>query len=389
MTTDSDVPIVRFTEPYVTGDEHRYIADVFANGFFQGNGPFTKRVHSHLEKRYGALRVLFTHSCTAALELAALLLNLGPGDEVILPSFTFVTTASAFLRTGARLIFCDVDPDTMNMSVRDALARITDRTRVILPVHYAGHAVDITALQRGLTSRPDIAVVEDAAQGIGASHHGKSLGTLGRLGALSFHETKNIHCGLGGCLFVNDADDVDRAEDIWERGTDRSKFLRGIIDKYSWVELGSSFYGSEFQAAFLLAQLEHLDENLAQRRTQYEWYERELSPLALSGAFQTPPRRAGDVINYHAFFLLLDSEAVCDALRVFLHEHGVQAHTHYVPLHSSPMGIRLGYQPDDLPVTQDASYRLLRLPLHYRLTTSDLARVTRLVREFFQRPTRS
>ncbi|MCH7670520.1 MAG: aminotransferase class I/II-fold pyridoxal phosphate-dependent enzyme, partial [Acidobacteria bacterium] len=254
---------------------------------FAGNGPYTKACQRLLENRYGVPSVLLTHSCTGALELAALVSGVGPGDEVIVPSYTFATTASAFLRTGANIVFCEIDPATMNIDVDDVESRLTPRTRAIVPVHYGGIGADMEGLER-LTEGTDITIVEDAAQGLDAKIGEEWLGTIAPMGTISFHETKNLHAGLCGALFLNDGSLFDRAEDMWERGTNRTKMLRGVVDKYTWIESGSSFCPSELQAAFLLAQLEHIDENRAERQPLYETYDRRLRPLAEKMPFATP-----------------------------------------------------------------------------------------------------
>jgi dTDP-4-amino-4,6-dideoxygalactose transaminase len=361
----------RFNIPYVAGREMRYLAEVVESRQFAGNGPFTKRIHLLLEERYQLPHALLTHSCTGALELAALALDLRPGDEVIVPSYTFCSTAAAFLRTGATIVFCEVDPRAMNLDVDDALARVTDRTRAIVPVHYGGISAEMAPLLEAARLR-GIAVVEDAAQGLEAKLGDRWLGTLGDMGTVSFHETKNLHSGLGGALFVNRTDLFDRAEDMWERGTNRTKMFRGLVDKYSWVELGSSFYPSELQAAFLLAQLESVDRNLRERRAIYERYQEWLAPRAEAGDFDLPDIPTDRTINYHSFFLIAHSVEDADTLRTFLVERDIHAYIGYVPLHSSPMGQRLGYSPQDLPITEEYAFRVLRLPFHNELTLSDV-----------------
>ncbi|MCA9603229.1 MAG: aminotransferase class V-fold PLP-dependent enzyme, partial [Myxococcales bacterium] len=245
---------IRFNVPYLGGNELKYLAQVIEGKHFAGNGPFTEKVQAFLEERYGIARVLLTHSCTGALEMVPLLLDLGPGDEVILPSYTFSSTASGFVRAGCRVVFADVDPETMMLDPGDVERRITKKTKLIMPVHYAGIAADMQGIAE-VAARHGIPVVEDAAQGLDASLDGRPLGTFGPLGTMSFHETKNIHAGLAGALYINDPALADRAVYIWERGTNRQEVLRGVVDKYSWVEVGGSFYPSELQAAFLLAQL--------------------------------------------------------------------------------------------------------------------------------------
>lgn len=365
---------IKFHVPYVTGKELGYIEAVLASRQFAGNGAFTRRCQTWLQERYGVPHVLLTHSCTAALEVAALLLDLGPGDEVVLPSYTFVSTASAFLRTGCKLVFCEVDPGTMTMDLADVARRLTPQTKAVIPVDYGGIGVDVPALRR-LCDPRGIVVVEDAAQGLEARLDGHALGTQAPLATFSFHETKNVHAGLGGALFLNDASYFDRAEDIWERGTDRGKMFKGLVDKYSWVELGSSFYPAEIQAAFLWAQLEHIEANTAERQVIYDTYAAGLADLAAAGHFALPRVTAGMQLNAHSFFLLLPSVADADRLRVGLVQRGVHAFIGYVPLHSSRMGQKLGYRADDLPVTEAFAHRVLRLPLHNSMTRPDAERV--------------
>ena len=354
---------IPFNVPFISGQERAYIDEVFSNGHFAGNGPFTERVQTWLENHLGAARVLLTHSCTAGLEISAMLSGLGPGDEVLMPSFTFVTTASSMMRGGAVPVFCEVDPDTMLIDLDDAANRVTPKTKAIVPVHYAGVSPDMEKVIQ-FADAHNLIVIEDSAQGLGSTWKGRPLGTFAPLGAISFHETKNIHSGLGGCLIVNDSSLVERAEIVWERGTDRSAFFKGFVDKYSWQAVGSSFYPSEFQAAFLLAQLEAMEENLTSRRQIWNAYDEALTPLENAGLLRilrSPPDCVG---NAHMFAIQLPTPEDADRARIRLNEGGVQAVIHYVPLHTSGMGSRLGYSPSDLPVTVEAAGRLLRLPLH-------------------------
>ena len=354
---------IPFNVPYIAGNERIYIDQVFENGHFAGNGPFTKRVQAWLEEHLCASRVLLTHSCTAGLEMAAMLNGLGPGDEVLMPSFAFVTTASSIMRVGAKPVFCEINPETMLIDLEDAATRVNGRTRAIVPVHYAGSSPDMNAVL-SFAADHDIVVIEDAAQGLGSSWEGRPLGTFAPLGAISFHETKNIHCGLGGCLIVNDPSLVNQAEIVWERGTNRSAFFKGFVDKYSWQEVGSSFYPSEFQAAFLLAQLEAMQENLEHRHRIWKAYEEALAPLEELGLFRILRSPSGSSPNAHMFAILLPTPEEADEARVHLNQNGIQAVIHYVPLHASDMGQKLGYAPNDLPITVNSSGRLLRLPLH-------------------------
>jgi len=361
---------IPFNVPYLTGNEMRYMEEVFSNLHFAGNGPFTKRVQNFLEDLVSAPRVLLTHSCTAALEMAALLHNLGPGDEVIIPSYTFVTTASSMMRTGATVVFCEIDPETMLIDVADAASRITDRTRAIIPVHYAGFTPPVLELE-GICKPKGIAIIEDAAQALGSLCNGIPSSGNSPLTTISFHASTNIHSGLGGCLVINDSDFIHRAEMIWERGTNRSEFFKGLVDKYTWKELGSSFYPTEFQAAFLLAQLENMDANMVIRRSLWDAYEEAFRVHEDRGLLRIlrPPKNCND--NAHMFAILLPTTELADKVRIHLNDNGVNATIHYVPLHASVMGERMGMKPADLPVTLDASSRLVRLPLHHELKIED------------------
>lgn len=370
---------ILFNEPYLTGKEKDYMARVVDNGMFIGNGEYTKKVQSYMEETMGANRVLLTHSCTAALEMLPLIYDLGPGDEVIIPSYTFVSTASAFVRNGCKVVFCEVDISNLNMSIDDAMQRLTPNTRAIVPVHYGGISVDIDDMRARLDAagREDVLILEDAAQGVYAYNQGRNLGTMGNMGTWSFHETKNLHCGLGGALIVNDEAYFDKAEDIWERGTNRGKMLRGLVDKYSWVELGSSFYPTEMQAAFLLAQLESHEANLSERKKIYLRYREHFGSNPLTADFVP---RVPDVasLNYHSYFLIFDSPETSDLVRVGLKKQDIHAYIGYVPLHSSPYGQKMGYSAADLPLTEEYSLRVLRFPFHNNMTLNDVDRVCEL-----------
>ena len=362
---------IGFNSPFVTGNEKKYIDEVFENKYFSGNGPFTRRCQDWLEDYLGANSVRLTHSCTAGLEMTAMLAGLTPGDEVIMPSFTFVTTASAFMRNGAVPVFCEIDPESMLIEIKDIEHRIGPKTKAIVAVHYAGFSPDMDELGR-LADSYGLMLIEDSAQGLGSKFKGKSLGTLSPLASISFHETKNIHSGLGGCLVINDEDFSEMADIIWERGTNRTAFFKGTVDKYSWQEVGSSFYLSELQAAFLFAQLESLDENLKSRKKIWENYSHAVSPLEKTGKVRIlrPPEYCEG--NSHMFAILLPDGEAADNARAKLNEVGVNAVIHYVPLHSSKMGAKLGYSPSDLPNTMVASSSLLRLPFHHEISDNDI-----------------
>jgi dTDP-4-amino-4,6-dideoxygalactose transaminase len=353
---------IPFNKPYMTGRELWLIAQAHARGHLSGDGEFTRRCHAWLEQQTGTRRALLTHSCTAALEMAALLLDLQPGDEVILPSFTFVSTANAFVLRGAVPVFVDIRADTLNLDESLIEAAITPRTRAICVVHYAGVACEMDAIL-ALADRHGLAVVEDAAQGVMASYRGRPLGSLGRFGALSFHETKNLISGEGGALLVNDERDAERAEIIREKGTNRSKFFRGQVDKYTWVDVGSSFLPSELIAAFLAAQMEQAESITAARLALWDRYHAAFEALERAGRIRRPVIPSHCVHNAHMYYLLFDSlQARTDAIAA-LNAQGIRPVFHYIPLHSSPAGRRLGRTPAPMPVTDRTSDCLLRLPL--------------------------
>jgi dTDP-4-amino-4,6-dideoxygalactose transaminase len=381
---DSPDRKIAFSVPFVTGREMDYLAEVMRTRQFAGNGPFTQKAQALIEKKFSIPKVLLTHSCTAALEMSALLLDAGPGDEVIMPSYTFCSTASAFARTGAKIVFCDVNPKTMMVDVDDMAARITPRTKALVPIHYGGLSCDIDRIVQ-LAKDKGVALVEDAAQGFDAFWDDKALGSFGRLGCISFHETKNLHAGLCGALYINDQDPEfqERAVRIWERGTNRQAVLRGVVDKYTWTDLGSSFYPTELQAAFLCAQLEAMAANKAERQLLRQRYEAGLRPLVDVGAFHMPAIPQGLDSNYHACFLLFHSVQDCERVRLSLKAKNIAAYIGYVPLHTSPMGLALGNRAGALPKTEDYAPRVLRLPFHNEMTLGDVDRVTAHIRAVF------
>ena len=353
--------MIPFNRPHLTGREFANIQEAVAAGQLAGNGKFTRRCHTWLEERLGASRVLLTHSCTGALELAALLLDLEPGDEIIMPAFTFVSTANAFVLRGARPVFVDIRPDTLNLDERLIENAITPRTRAIVPVHYAGVSCDMDAV-RAIAARHDIVIIEDAAQGLLSTYKEKPLGSLGDMAAISFHETKNVMSGEGGALVINNRRFAERAEVLWEKGTNRSKFLRGEVDKYTWVDIGSSFLPGELTAAFLWAQLEDADAITAERLRLWDEYDtacRGLEPLGVRRPVVPPECRH----NAHLYYLLRPPGAPQIDILADLNRRGVNAVFHYVPLHTSPAGRRYGRALGPLPVTEASSARLIRLPL--------------------------
>lgn len=373
---------IPFNKPYVTGRETAHMERAFANLHLSGAGPFTRECAGVLEKLLGCHRALLTTSCTHALEMAALLLNIKPGDEVIAPSYTFVSTLNAFVLRGAKPVFIDVRPDTLNFDETQFDALITPRTRVAVPVHYAGVGCEMDSILE-IAGRHGIAVVEDNAHGFTGRYRGRALGTLGCLGAQSFHETKNISCGEGGALLVNQPDLVDRAEIICEKGTNRSRFIRGEVDKYTWVEMGSSYVLADILAAFLLAQLEELDAIQVRRRGIWEYYWSGLHSLAASHGLGLPTVPAHCQQTYHMFYLLAPTAEECSALVFHLKSKGIRAVSHYNPLHLSKVGLGFGGRAGQCPVTESVCGRLLRLPFFNTLKREEQDRVITEIRAFY------
>ena len=365
---------IPFNRPYMTGKELDYIARAHAQGHLAGDGYFTGLCHDWLESRTGTHKALLTHSCTAALEMAAILAELQPGDEVIMPSYTFVSTANAFVLRGAVPVFVDIRPDTLNLDETRIEKAITPRTRAIVPVHYAGVGCDMDAVQ-AIAQAHDLTVIEDAAQGIMAAHNGRSLGAMGELGALSFHETKNLISGEGGALLINDPDLVTRAEVIREKGTNRSAFFRGQVDKYTWVDIGSSYLPSELIAAFLWAQMEAADRITVRRRSIWQRLHRGFAALENAGKLRRPVVPTSCTHNAHLYYLLMPSLSQRFALIAGLRAQGIGAVFHYVPLHSSPAGRRYGRAAGTLAVTEEVAERLVRLPLWVGMSDAEVERV--------------
>jgi dTDP-4-amino-4,6-dideoxygalactose transaminase len=375
---------IPFNKPFTIATELENIAAAVRDGHLAGDGRFTRQCHQWLERNLGARRALLTHSCTAALEMAAILCGLQPGDEVIMPSFTFVSTANAFVLRGAVPVFVDIRPDTLNLDEQQVARAVTSRTRAVVPVHYAGVACEMDALM-AIARERDLVVVEDAAQGLLSEYKGRKLGAIGHLGCLSFHETKNVISGEGGALLVNDTRFVERAEIIREKGTNRAQFFRGEVDKYTWVDIGSSFLPSELIGAFLWAQLEHAAEINGKRLKLCAAYRAGLATLAQRGVLALPqPDPAGTRGNGHLFYVLLKDLATRAALIEHLKARGVHSVFHYVPLHSSPGGRRYGRATGALPVTDDIANRLLRLPLFYGLSEEQAIAITAEIAAFFK-----
>ncbi len=376
---------IPFNRPYLTGAESRYIAESLASGKLAGDGPFTRRCRSALVEMFASRDALLTHSGTAALEMCALLLDLQPGDEVIMPSFTFVSTANAFVLRGAVPVFVDVSPETLNIDPAAIEAAITQRTRAIVVVHYAGVGCEMEAIG-ALAARHGLAVVEDAAQAILASRNGRPLGAFGDFSAVSFHDTKNITCGEGGALLINRADSLLRAEILREKGTDRSRFLRGQVDKYTWQDIGSSFLPSDLLAAFLCAQLEAAQDITARRLAMWERYHALLAPLEAQGLLRRQIVPTECRHNGHIYFVLVAAGVDRDAVLQAMREQGVVATFHYVPLHSAPAGRRVGRAVGDLAITDSCAQRIVRLPMWIGLGEGQQARVVETLARSLQRP---
>jgi dTDP-4-amino-4,6-dideoxygalactose transaminase len=380
---------IPFNRPVAVGDELANITDAMARGQLAGDGYYTKRCHQWLEQRLGCRHALLTHSCTGALEMAAILCDLAPGDEVIMPSYTFVSTANAFALRGAVPVFVDIRADNLNLDERLIAGAITPRTRAIAVVHYAGLACEMDAIM-ALARQHNLVVVEDAAQALLSTYKGKNLGTIGDLGCISFHETKNLISGEGGALLINSDRYAERAEIIREKGTNRSRFLRGEVDKYTWVDIGSSFLPSELVAAFLEAQLAKAGAVIARRRAVWQRYYDALAPLADAGTIELPRRDYPDrQANGHLFYFLAESLETRLALAAQLKTEGISSVSHYVPLHSSPAGMKWGRAGSDMKVTESITDRLLRLPIYYGMSDADVDSVADAVRQFFHSRTGS
>lgn len=374
--------MINFNIPPFVGTELTYVQQAVDAHKICGDGQFTKKCNTWLEERFHAQKVLLTTSGTTALDMAALLCDLKPGDEVILPSFTFSSTATAFVLAGASLVFVDIRPDTMNIDETKIEAAITEKTRVIVPVHYAGVACEMDTIME-IARRHNLMVVEDAAQAVMSTYKGKALGTIGDFGCFSFHETKNYSMGEGGALVINDPAYNERAEILREKGTNRSKFYRGQVDKYTWVDFGDSYLPSEMNAAYLWGQLEKADEINNDRLATWHAYNEAFRPLAEVGKVELPTIPEGCVHNAHMYYLKCKTLGERTALINFLRERGIQAVFHYVPLHSAPAGLKFGrFDGMDVHTTADSD-RLVRLPMYYGLTREDCEQVIVAVKEFY------
>ncbi|KUG24601.1 4-keto-6-deoxy-n-acetyl-d-hexosaminyl-(lipid carrier) aminotransferase [hydrocarbon metagenome] len=375
---------IPFNKPFIAGKELFYIAqDVIENHHTAGDGPFTKKCQKWLQEQLGSQKALLTHSCTAALEMAAILSGIKSGDEVIMSSYTFVSTANAFVLRGGIPVFVDIRPDTLNINEALIEDAISPKTRAIIPVHYAGVPCQMDTIME-IAKRKRLLVIEDAAQALLSRYHNRYIGTIGQMACLSFHETKNIISGEGGAILINDPLLIERAEIIREKGTNRSQFFRGQVDKYTWVDIGSSYLPSDIIAAFLYAQMENADQIIAQRNLIYDLYMEGLRPLAEKGCIQLPFILNDCCSNGHMFYIITRSLEERTKLTEFLKERGILAVFHYVPLHSSPAGKLYGRAHGTLDVTKRVSDCLLRLPLYYEMTNNDVNSVTKSIRDFYK-----
>ncbi len=374
---------IGFNKPYFSGKETDYIVDAIAREKISGNGHYTKKCQEFMESRYGIKKVLLTSSCTDALEMAALLINTEPGDEIIMPSYTFVSTANAFVLRGAKIVFADSSPENPNIDVTKIEELITKRTKAIVVVHYAGICCDMDILM-SIAKKHNIYVIEDAAQAIESTYKGKPLGSIGHLACFSFHETKNIISGEGGALLINDEKFIQRAEIIWEKGTNRAAFYRGEIDKYSWVDVGSSFLPSEITAAFLFAQLEKIDEIQHKRQLIWSTYFENLRKLEADGFVRLPAVPSFCKQNAHIFYLVCQNEALRNDLLGYLNSKGINAIFHYLSLHKSPFSATLNYEKRELSQSDFYSSGLLRLPLFFNLNIDDAKGITEEIVRFFR-----
>lgn len=378
MTTNS---LISFNRPALMGREIEYIMRAVLSEHASGGGPFSRRCQEFLEEQLGVPSVFLTTSCTDALEMTGLLLDIAPGDEVILPAFTFVSSANAFVLRGAKPVFIDIRPDTLNLDETKLEALITPRTRAIVAVHYAGVGCEMDVIGE-IAGRHGIPVIEDNAHGLFGKYRGKYLGTFGQLATLSFHETKNFSCGEGGALLINDTNFTERAEILRDKGTDRSRFFRGQVDKYTWVDVGSSFLPSDLLAAFLFAQLEARDKVFEARSRIWHYYDRNLRHWAQEAGVRQPVVPSHCAQSFHMYYLLMPDLPTRQAFIGHLRSHNIHAVFHYLPLNASPMGARFGAGPGDCPVTEDVSDRLVRLPFFNDLSEGELDRVVASVVSF-------
>jgi dTDP-4-amino-4,6-dideoxygalactose transaminase len=373
--------MINFNQAYIAANQEKYIKQALHNHHIAGDGPFTKKCSHFFEEYFGIKKALITTSCTHALEMSAILLDLKEGDEVIVPSFTFVSTPNAFMLRGAKPIFIDIRPDTLNMDEDKIESLITEKTKAIYVVHYAGVACEMDKINK-IAKKYDLPVVEDNAHGLFGKYKGKYLGTFGQLAAQSFHETKNISCGEGGALLINNEKYCERAEIIREKGTNRSRFFRGEIDKYSWVDLGSSYLPSDVLSAILLSHLEEAQSIQNKRKQIWNFYDQTLKGWAQDSSIQQPFIPAHCEQSYHMYYLLLPTLEIRQNFIRFLKGEGVHTVFHYVPLHTSEVGKKYGYKEGDLPNTEIVSEQLVRLPMYYDLTEENLNEIAQSIKIF-------
>lgn len=380
MNGDNHIP---FNKPFIVGNELHYIKKAIGHyGHLAGDGMYGQMCQKWLEETLGCKKVLITHSCTAALEMSALLCGIQSADEIIMPSYTFVSSANAFVLRGGVPVFVDIRPDTLNIDERLIEKAITERTKAIVAVHYAGFPCKMNKIMK-IAEKHNLIVIEDAAQALYSKYQDRNLGTIGHIGALSFHETKNIISGEGGALLINDSRFFDRAEVIWEKGTNRKQFFRGEVDKYTWVDVGSSYLPSELVSAFLYAQLEQSEKIMERRHYLCGLYSTLLKPLASSGYFQLPIQHNDEQANGHMFFIITSSLEERSRLINYLRTNNISAVFHYVPLHDSPSGKRFGRTNGALVVTERLSDQVLRLPLYFEMQEHQVKRVVKHVKEFY------
>ena len=362
---------IPFNKPYLSGREFIYMKDALNRGKISGDGFYSKKVHEFIENKFLTKKALFVCSGTAALDISAILIDLKPNDEVIMPSYTFVSTANAVMLRNAKIVFSEIELDTLNIDPHDIEKKITDKTKAIYIVHYAGIACKMDEIKK-IADQNNLIIVEDAAQGVNSKYKNRYLGTIGSIGCYSFHETKNYICGEGGAILINKEEYIERAEIIREKGTNRNKFFRGEIDKYTWIDIGSSYIGSDLLAAYLWAQFEKLDELQQRRERIYRQYYKGLINLEEEGLLRLPTIPSYSKSNFHMFYIILKNESLRNKLLKRLKQLKIGAVFHYIPLHISPMGLKLGYKKGDFPITEDLAKRIVRLPFYYELSDSDI-----------------
>ncbi len=371
---------IPFNKPYSSDLEFVYMKDAIDRGKISGDGFYSRKVHEFIQTQFGTKKALFVTSGTAALDMSAILIDLKAGEEVIMPSYTFVSTANAVLLRNAKIVFAEIDPDTLNIDPSDIENKITDKTKAIYIVHYAGISCKMDDINK-IAEQNNLIIVEDAAQGVNAKYKNRYLGTIGDIGCYSFHETKNYICGEGGAILINKSGFYERAEIIREKGTNRNKFFRGEIDKYTWVDIGSSYIGSDLLAAYLWAQFEKLDDIQQRRKTIFNTYFNGLKPLEDEGLLRLPKIPSYAESNFHMFYIILENESIRNRTLKLLKRSDINAVFHYIPLHISSMGLKLGYKIGDFPLTEDLANRLIRLPLYYELKDNEISYIIDKIKE--------